>query len=201
MARVKSEAVRAAILTSAASEIAARGYLATTVGHIARGAKTAPSNVYVYFTSKLDIYLEIYDTWLRSKLVSLEQAVMRLPTADDRIKRLVQGLFHDVALDKDGYTAALVEALAAAQPGEQFRPGSLKGAEERLTAIIRRATGFTIRENERLYTFVRLLMITFDGVALRGHLSGKTPGFDADLSRVEAMLISIIDGEIRSTHA
>jgi AcrR family transcriptional regulator len=57
MARVKNEQVRKAILQAAADQFQDKGYIATTIGGIARAAGTSQSNVYVYFASKIEIAL------------------------------------------------------------------------------------------------------------------------------------------------
>lgn len=203
MARVKNEAVRDAILASAASEISAAGYLDTTIGKIARGAGIAPSNVYVYFASKLEIYFAIYETWFKAQFVSLERAVMRQPTPEARIRRLIKGLLHDIAEDRSRYSAALMEALASVQPKDEYRPYLLNWAEDRIAGIIGRATGRVREEDDpRLRAFARLLMLTFDGIALRVKAMGADRDRQDAMQDVEAMLSMLIldagDGPARS---
>ncbi len=55
MAQVKKIEVRDRILAAATQLFAERGYARATVSQIAKAAGTAPSNVYVYFSSKLEI--------------------------------------------------------------------------------------------------------------------------------------------------
>ena len=61
MAQTKKEDVRAGIVASARQEFEQRGYAASTIRSIAQRAGMSPSNVYVYFDSKLDILFAIYD--------------------------------------------------------------------------------------------------------------------------------------------
>src|SRR5260370_39008156 len=103
LARVKSEAVREAILSAATVEFSEKGYLKTTVNSIAKGAGTAPSNVYVYFASKLEIGLAIYEPWFKRKILALEKAVAKKETPEQKIQWLVTGRLRDSAHDKSGY--------------------------------------------------------------------------------------------------
>ena len=203
MARVKSEAVREAILASAASEISAASYLDTTIGKIAKGAGIAPSNVYVYFASKLEIYFAIYETWFKAQFVTLERAVMRQPTPQARIRRLIKGLLHDIAEDRTRYTAALMEALASVQPKDEYRPDLLNWAEDRIAGIICRAMREAYGEDDpRLRAFARLLMLTFDGIALRVKALGADRDRKGAMVEVETMLAALIlDGEAGSARA
>lgn len=188
MARVKNEAVREAILSAATMEFSEKGYLKTTVNTIAKGAGTAPSNVYVYFASKLEIVLAIYEPWFKKKIFELEKAVARKKRPEQKIYCLIEGLLRDIADDETGYTATLIAALATATPPDGYRPDLLLWAEER----IRRMIGEAFDENgddHRLPSLARLLMLVFDGVAIRSNLKqniGTTTGMLTLVSQVVA---------------
>nr|WP_145994343.1 TetR/AcrR family transcriptional regulator [Mesorhizobium loti] len=167
MARVKNETVRQAILTSAASQIAMTSYMDTTVAKIAKGAGIAPSNVYVYFESKLQIYFTIYTPWFETQVLALERAVARLKTPERKIQRLVSGLLNDIADDKTGYTSALMEGLAIVMPKDKYKPDLLHWAENKIVQIVCDALEGYTPQDPRLRAFAHLLMLTFDGVAMR----------------------------------
>jgi AcrR family transcriptional regulator len=170
VARVKSEAMRRSILAAAAAEFSERGYLKTTVNSIASAAGTAPSNVYVYFTSKVEIALAVYEPWFKRRILALEQAVAKATTPETKTKRLVHGLLQDIALDKSGYTSTLVEALATAMPTDDYRPDLLLWAEHKLTRMIHGAAPKAFEDEDSVLPVARLLMMIFDSVALRKNL-------------------------------
>ena len=66
-------------------------------------AGTAPSNVYVYFASKLEIVLAIYEPWFKRKILALEKAVAKKKTREQKIQCLVEGLLRNIADDNAGY--------------------------------------------------------------------------------------------------
>lgn len=192
MARVKNESVRQAILTSAASQIAMTSYMDTTIAKIAKGAGISPSNVYVYFESKLQIYFAIYEPWFRSQMTALDQAVSRARTPRKKIERLVRGLLHEIADDRTGYTSALMEGLAIVTPKDKYTPHLLHWAEETIAQIACRALDGNGLDDPRLRAFARLLMLTFDAVAMRVKSWRAVNEQGTDLADVEEALIGML---------
>lgn len=192
LARVKNESVRQAILTSAASQIAMTSYMDTTVAKIAKGAGIAPSNVYVYFESKLQIYFTIYQPWFQSQISALERAVSRAKTPEKKIRRLVHGLLNDIADDKTGYTSALMEGLAIVMPKDKYKPDLLHWAEDRIAQMACEAIDGHTPEDPRLRAFARLLMLTFDGVAMRVKSMRAANQNSTDMSDVEDALVAML---------
>jgi AcrR family transcriptional regulator len=149
----------------------------TTIGAIATGARTAPSNVYVYFPSKLDVALAVYEPWLKSQVQALEKAVAAQKSGEAKVRRLVDGLLRRIPEDEGGHTTILVQALSAARPNEPYNPELLHWIEGRIAGMLRRALGVTFSEPESM-ALARGLMLVFDGVALRRNLSIATIGPD-----------------------
>lgn len=194
LARVKNESVRQAILTSAASQIAMTSYMDTTVAKIAKGAGIAPSNVYVYFESKLQIYFTIYTPWFETQVLALERAVARLKTPERKIRRLVGGLLNDIADDKTGYTSALMEGLAIVMPKDKYKPDLLHWAENKIVQIVCDALEGYTPQDARLRAFAQLLMLTFDGVAMRVKSQRAANESTANMSDVEDALVGMLIG-------
>lgn len=175
--KVKRDSVREAILASAAARFAADGYLRTTIGAIAKGAGTAASNVYVYFPSKLDIALAVFEPWLKSRVLRLEKAVKRETGVEAKVRRLVDGLLRRIPEDEAGHTTTLVQALSTARPSEPYNPELLHWTEGKVAEILREAAGGSLAAPEGA-SLARSLMLIFDGVALRRNLSIATVGPD-----------------------
>lgn len=199
MARVKNEAVRQAILNAAASQIAQTSYMDTTIAKIAKGAGIVPSNVYIYFESKLQIYFEIYGQWLRSQMARLERAVARSATPEDKMRRLVHGLLFDMADDQTGYTSALMEALAIVSPKDKYDPKLLGWTESKIVEIVCSSLDGVDATDPRLRGAVHLLMLTFDGVALRVKALRAFDQTDATMGDVENTLIEMLLNCSKST--
>lgn len=175
--RVKRDSVREAILASAVRHFSSEGFLRATISAIAKDARTAASNVYVYFPSKLDLALTVFEPWLKKEMLKLERAVRREKTAEGKIRRLVDGLLRRIPEDQAGHTTTLVQALSTARPSDRYNPDLLHWTEDKVARILRGALGDVISETESA-SLSRALMLIFDGVALRRNLSIATVGED-----------------------
>lgn len=173
MARVKNEAVREAILAAATREFTENGYINTTISRIARTAGTSPSNVYVYFTSKVEIAIAVYEPWYMKRITELGDKVCRSSTPEKKVSKLIDGLFRDIA--SQGYTIILVQALATAGPADQYRPDLLKWTEARIAEMIKdiSAAGSQWTEHQAR-ALAHILMLIFDGIAVRRNLNQPT---------------------------
>ncbi|QXH43272.1 TetR/AcrR family transcriptional regulator [Pseudomonas sessilinigenes] len=192
MARVKSGEVRQAILDSAAKQIAMSSYMDTTVAKIAKGAGIVPSNVYIYFDSKLQIYLEIYGQWLQEQMEMLDSRVARARTPRTRVQRLVHGLLVDIVDDATGYTSALMEGLAVVQAKDHYSPDLLLWTEARIIQIISTSLDGYDSDDPRLRAAVHLLMLTFDGMAMRMKALRSFNQHDPVMPEVERAMVDLL---------
>jgi len=168
MARQKSKLMRDSITLAAENLFAEHGYIGTTVSRIAKEAGTATSNVYVYFPSKIEIAFAIFDPWLRQKISELETQVVGQTTPRTQLETLVNGLFFEIAADATGRTLTLVQALAMAKKTDHYSPELLLWTEEQILKMIL----FALPNGEpaTLKALAHVLMLCFDGVALRQNL-------------------------------
>ena len=134
--RVKREAMRQAILAAAAEEFSKRGYLKATMGQIARRAGTAPSNIYVYYKSKLEIAVAVYEPWFRKQIILLERSIRRKRSTALKVQCLVDGILRRIPNEKRGLTTTLVQALATARPTDVYSPQLLQWTEGKIAEII-----------------------------------------------------------------
>lgn len=193
MARVKNEQVRKAILEAAAKLFEEKGYIATTIGSIAKAAGTSQSNVYVYFSSKIEIAFAVFDPWMRAQIEALEARVLAEPDRMQRLNLLVRGFLEGIAGDRSGQTLTLVQALATARPTDNYSPDLLNWTMERTLEMMGACLPGTTPAERR--TLAQALILAFDGVALRQNLRRT----DLDEARsVEAvmMLFSAMAGRV-----
>lgn len=187
MARVKNEAVREAIVAAATKEFTENGYVNTTINQIARSAGTSPSNVYVYFASKVEIAIAVYEPWYRDRIHKLGIKVARSRSPERRVEILIDGLFRDIA--NQGYTVILVQALATAGPSDQYRPDLLKWTENQIARMLRVVdpeNGWTDAQADAL---AHMLVLVFDGLAVRKNLNQPIEDSEAGLILLAHMLI------------
>ncbi|WP_323042552.1 TetR/AcrR family transcriptional regulator [Gemmobacter sp.] len=189
MARVKNEQVRKAILDAAAKLFEEKGYIATTIGSIAKAAGTSQSNVYVYFSSKIEIAFAVFDPWMRDQISALETRVLGEPDTGARLPLMVHGLLEGVAGDRSGQTLTLVQALATARPTDNYSPDLLNWTMDRIGAMMGACLPATTPDER--HALVQALILAFDGVALRQNLR-RTDLDEAQSVQAVMMLFSAL---------
>ena len=166
MAQVKKSEVRERILAAAAGLFAERGYAGATIGQIAKAAGIAPSSVYVYFKSKLEIVFAIYDPWLKEHLDLLAREVEALSTAEAKVFRVVQKLWRDIPADRNGFANNLIQAISSATPEDCYDPALLRWTEQKIASLLRDALPPDRAAEIDCMRFAHILMMAFDGFAV-----------------------------------
>ena len=90
---------RDAILRAAIDIFAERGYFNAQVADVARAAGVAAGTVYLYFRSKDDLLVSIFERSMREGLAGSRAAIADLPDPPERLRRLARG--HLVRLGSD----------------------------------------------------------------------------------------------------
>src|SRR5919205_2807619 len=82
---------RQAILRAAIDVFAARGFFNAQVADVARAAGVAAGTVYLYFRSKDDLLVSIFDRTMREWLAAGRAAVADFDDPRERLRRLARG--------------------------------------------------------------------------------------------------------------
>lgn len=90
MAGNKREAKRERILDAAVLEIARRGYYGTTVAAIASRAGVADGTIYLYFRSKEEILVSVFERAMAQFIAQAEAIVAGEGPADEKLRRVVE---------------------------------------------------------------------------------------------------------------
>ena len=136
MAQTKKEDIRAGIVDSARREFEERGYAATTIRGIARRAGISPSNVYVYFDSKLEILFAIYDPWLRGRIRALEAEAAAIADPRQRLRTVIATLWKTFPAADGAFGNTFVEGLAVSGREGRYSRDLLLWAEHRIADLI-----------------------------------------------------------------
>ncbi len=191
--RVKNPEIREAILFAASREFAAKGYVKATIGNIARHAGTSPSNVYVYFQSKLEITMAIYEPWFKEQILQLEQDLITQSLPEQKLRTLLERIWKDIPRHHNGMTTTLIQALATATPGDNYNSKLLHWTENRLSNML--AEIFSdIESRQQSYTsMAHMIMLTFDGVGIQQNL--KQP-----VEQINKMIDAMVGMMYQSEH-
>ena len=188
MAQVKKAHVRDAIIDGAYKLFRKQSYLGTSVADIGRAAGVAPSNVYVYFNSKFEIFYAVYEPWLNRRLARLEHELADIENADKRLLHIVRTIWIDLPVADNGFANNLMQAVSTTDKDEPFRSDLLSRSEAALSNLLRRALPANrhgLIENDRL---AHVLLMAFDGFVVRHHVGGTRPDMNEIVDMMKLMI-------------
>ncbi|MCI0372277.1 MAG: TetR family transcriptional regulator [candidate division NC10 bacterium] len=90
MARPKTEDKRKRILQAAVKVFARKGYFAARVSEIAKKAGVADGTIYLYFKSKEDILVRLFDEVMAEQAEEMGKVVRNLPAAPERLRAIAE---------------------------------------------------------------------------------------------------------------
>jgi TetR/AcrR family transcriptional regulator, fatty acid metabolism regulator protein len=111
---------RDAILRAAIDTFAERGYFNSQVADIARAAGVAAGTVYLYFKSKDDLLISIFERSMRDGLSRGREAVANLADPPERLRRLARGHLARLGSDRNLAVVFQVELRQSTKFMERF---------------------------------------------------------------------------------
>ena len=111
---------RDAILRAAIDTFAERGYFNSQVADIARAAGVAAGTVYLYFKSKDDLLISIFERSMRDGLSRSREAVANLADPPERLRRLARGHLARLGSDRNLAIVFQVELRQSTKFMERF---------------------------------------------------------------------------------
>jgi TetR/AcrR family fatty acid metabolism transcriptional regulator len=111
---------RDAILRAAIDTFAERGYFNAQVADVARGAGVAAGTVYLYFKSKDDLLVSIFERSMREGLTDSRAAVADLADPPERLRRLARGHLARLGNDRNLAIVFQVELRQSTKFMERF---------------------------------------------------------------------------------
>jgi TetR/AcrR family fatty acid metabolism transcriptional regulator len=127
MARPRNEDKRERILHAAVKVFARKGYFAARVSEIAQRAGVADGTIYLYFESKEDILVRLFDETMAEHAVEMRRVVKTLPTAGARLLALAERHLEVLGRNRDLAVVFQVELRQSIQFMKRFTAGWLKG--------------------------------------------------------------------------
>lgn len=191
MAQTKKEDVRTGIVDSARREFEERGYAATTIRGIAKRAGISPSNVYVYFDSKLDILFAIYGPWLRDQIKALEAEAAEIADPRQRLRIIVATLWKTFPAADGAFGNTFVEGLAVSGREGRYSRDLLLWAEHRIADLILSCLPEDRARQLQDTALAHILFMAFDGFAVNYVLVGPS----RRLERCLDLMVDLILGE------
>ena len=188
MVQRKKADVRDAILAAAFQLFSTQGYSATSIPQIAREAGISTANVYVYFSSKLDVLFTLYAPWLQERLERLERSLARIRDPQARLQRLLLVLWRDLPRESNGFANNVMQAVSTSGSGGDYSPELREFFQGRVAGWVRQCLNVSNREATLVAS---VLLMAFDGFAMNVRL---VHGVACDSSMAELISRRLIAG-------
>ncbi|RBI82942.1 TetR/AcrR family transcriptional regulator [Rhodosalinus halophilus] len=189
MVQRKKPEIRAAIIDAADGLFRKNGYAFTTMSAIARQANTSPANIYVYFDSKLDILLAVYEPWLKARIEMLAEHARQFTEAETRLKVVLKAIWHEIPSDDNCFANNLVQALAVVRSQGALPRNLLRWCESQITEVICEALPEERRHIAEDGHLAHLVFMAYDGFAVHNNLSGPSDRIDDVVELATALIL------------
>ena len=176
---------RDVILRAAIDVFADRGYFNAQVADVARAAGVAAGTVYLYFKSKDDLLVSIFERSMRDGLALGRAAVAGLDDPSERLRRLARGHLARLGADRNLAIVFQVELRQSTKFMERFSSTLLRD----YLGLIREA----VADGQRAGTFradlkptaaAKMLFGALDEMATNWILSRRRYSLEADADTV-----------------
>src|SRR3989442_4366331 len=182
---------REAILRAATDVFAGRGFFNAQVADVARAAGVAAGTVYLYFRSKDDLLVSIFERTMREALADGQQAVASLRDPAERLRRLAR--LHLARLGRDRNLAIVfqVELRQSTKFMERFSSTLLREYLDLIRAAIAdgQAAG-VFRGSLNATAAAKMLFSALDEMATNSILSLRRYSLDADADAVVDLFVN-----------
>ena len=183
MVQVKKAQVRDAILDAAATLFIEKGYVGTSASEIGQRAGVAPSAIYTYFDSKLDLFYQVYSPWLRARLGQLDGEVAAISGYRAKVRRIVETMWRDIPNEQNFFANNLMQAVSTATPADHYRGELLELCEKHVARLLKTAAPGPRHGSGYYANLAHLLFMSFNGFVVGAYLgvrADKTePAIDA----------------------
>ena len=182
---------RDAILRAAIDVFAERGFFSAQVADIARAAGVAAGTVYLYFKSKDDLLVSIFERSMREGLAGSRAAIADLPDPPERLRRLARGHLARLGSDRNLAIVFQVELRQSTKFMERFSSTLLRD----YLGLIRQAIADGQREglfraDLNPTSTAKMLFGALDEMATNWILSRRKYSLEADADAVVDLFLN-----------
>ena len=141
MARTRSPDKRRRILDAAVGVFARKGYFAARVSDVAKKAGVADGTIYLYFKSKEDILVRLFDEVMSEHVEEAREAVRALSSAPERLQAIAERHLAVLGENRDLAVVFQVELRQSTRFMERFTASWLHDYFELLDEVMEQGSG------------------------------------------------------------
>lgn len=189
MVQVKKAEVREAILDAAAGLFVEKGYVGTSANEIGQRAGVAPSAIYTYFESKLDLFYQVYSPWLKTRLDRLEAELKSVDGHRAKVRRIVETIWRDIPNEENFFANNLMQAVSTATPADHYNGELLEWCEQHVARMLKAAEPKPLHGLTHYVSLAHVLFMSFNGFVVGAYLGVRN---EKTAPAIEAMTDLIV---------
>lgn len=168
---------RERILRAAVRVFARKGFYASRVSDIAKSAGVADGTIYLYFKSKDELLISLFEDRITRLLTLLREEITRLESSPDRVRRVIEFQLGLLEGERDLAEVITVNLRQSSRFLKQFASRRFTEYLELMASVI--ADGQhagELRSDVSARVMARVIFGALDGIALTWALSTAEPG-------------------------
>src|SRR5437899_2224169 len=182
---------REAILRAATDVFAGRGFFDAQVADVARAAGVAAGTVYLYFKSKDDLLVSIFDRSMREGLTLGRAAVADLDDPRERLRRLARAHLARLGGDRNLAIVFQVELRQSTKFMERFSSTLVRDYLNLIrTAIADGQSAGVFRQSLKATAAAKMFFGALDEMATNWILSRRRYSLEADADAVVELFVN-----------
>ena len=189
MVQVKKAEVRDSILDAAFQLFLKQGYVGTSIADIGQAAGVAPSGIYVYFRSKLDLFYAVYHPWLKERLRRLERELVGIAGHRPKVRRIVETIWLDIPNEANFFANNLMQAVSTATKNDFYSGELLEWCEKRVALMLRSAAPRGRQSRDDCAELAHILFMAFNGFVVRSYLGVRAEKMTATIDTMTDLII------------
>ena len=127
----------------------------------------------MYFESKLDLLYAVYEPWMRSRIMLLEEKLKGVDSPFDGLRLLLRMPWKEIPAEENGFIDDIVQALSTAGAHDEYNPSLLDWMEERINAVIFGTLPPARRRVVYETRLAHMLVMALDGYAIHNHINPR----------------------------
>ncbi|MBL8580901.1 MAG: TetR/AcrR family transcriptional regulator [Rhizobiaceae bacterium] len=189
MVQVKKAEVRVSILDAAWHLFVEKGYVGTSTTEIGQRAGVAPSAIYTYFDSKLDLFYQVFSPWLKARLDLLESELKAVSGHRAKVRRIVETIWRDIPVEQNFFANNLMQAVSTATPSDHYNGELLEWCEQHVARMLKATEPKPLRGSAHYASLAHVLFMSFNGFVAGAYLGVRG---EKTIPAIEAMTDLIV---------
>lgn len=189
MVQVKKAEVRESIVAAAARLFIEKGYAGTSASEIGQEAGVAPSTIYTYFESKLDLFYQIFSPWLLRRLDQLEDELKSIDGNRSKVRHIVETVWHSIPNEQNFFANNLMQAVSTATPADHYNGALLERCEQQIARMLKSAEPKPMHGLHHYLSVAHVLFMSFNGFVVGAYLGVRS---EKTVSAIDAMTDLIV---------